>query len=108
MDIQGRPRMSRELLRRLSRSNTPDDVPLGRAVDSSSDVSMDVRRNLYRNSHLGSRQPVRRVGGEMGKPVRRPDRGDPAVVEPKKIDSSQNRPSAGFSEPSVRKYNRYK
>lgn len=105
--------MSRELLERLSRHGAAyGDEPMGSTIAGAGQVSMDTRRSLYRNSHLGGKHGVRQMGAEIAvsRPSRRPNpRPDDAPQAPGKVDTGQNRPSAGFhfQEPQGRKYDPY-
>ena len=107
MDINGKhnPKMSRELVQRLSHSIDPGRQQLGIATDSARGVNSEVRRNVYRSSHLGQNHGVRQMGAEIGRPVSLDRKG--GVPQLKPIDSGQNRSSAGFQEPKGRGYSPY-
>ena len=96
--------MSRELVSRLSGSLGPNRERLGSVTNyDAHSPGMDVRRNIYRSSHLGQNHGVRQMGTELGRPARSNER--KADVPLKSVETGQNRPSAGFQEPSSRKYN---
>ncbi len=103
MDVQGRPKMSRALVQRLSQSVGRGHQPLG-TVGSSVTPDLAVRRNIYRQSHLGASHHVRQVGAEIGGSRRQ--RGVSASPENEHLSTNQNRPSAGFDVTS-RKYDPY-
>ena len=97
--------MSRELLERLSsqRPNQPDAYG-GQPVGSAPFAR--ARRQNYRDSMLGAQHNnVRRMGAEMGRPVGGYSRGKgDKPGSGQRVDSGQNRPSAGFKEPPGRGY----
>ena len=104
MDIQGKPKMSRALVRRLSHAIDSGRQALGPA-SAVNTPDLAVRRTIYRQSHLGSSHGIRRVGAEFGVP-RRLDRKDTIASKPEHLSTDANRPSAGF-EATNRKYDPY-
>lgn len=73
----------------------------------SSHTISQFRKQGYRNSMIGARQGIRRMGTEIGGPTPQ----HPHVHINKKnlesIETGSNRPSAGFKEPSSRRYDPY-
>ena len=109
MDIQGpsgKPEMSRELVERLSHAIDSGRQQFGVVAGDTRAPDMNVRRNVYRSSHLGSGHGIRQMGNELGTPRRHPHHRD-GTPTPERLATDQNRPSAGFKEPSPRGYNPY-
>lgn len=121
MDAQGKPRMSRELLQRLAKPQQLTQ-PVGSQGSAQMRQSFAERKQVeqnrrivhsYQESHLGTRSfrssDVRQMGSELGRPRRRPstDTSSAKGGVVNRIDSGQNRPSAGFKEPPARGYNPY-
>ena len=105
MDIKGKPKMSRELIERLSYTPSSTSQAFGVATGGVRTPSMDARRNVYRNSHLGRCYGVRQVGTEIGGSPHSGRKDMRPTLE--HVPTSVNRPSAGFREPPARGYNPY-
>lgn len=121
MDAQGKPRMSRAMIRRLGGCMTDDQVSATAQAHVSFNERRHRERNLdrrhvanYRTSRLASRTHVRQPGMELGVP-RQPKekheihnvRGHRRPSDAERMQSGVNRPSAGFVEPPGRRFNPY-
>ena len=105
MDIKGKPKMSRELIERLSYTPSSTSQAFGVATGGVRTPSMDARRNVYRNSQLGQRYGVRQLGTEIGGSPHSGRKDMRPTLE--HLPTNANRPSAGFREPPARGYNPY-
>lgn len=112
MQNNQKPIMSRELLQRVGGSIQPQPTQ----PTTQSQLTFAKRAHIEQNrQHIGRygeslvgsqplRAEVRQMGTEMGK--RRMGKGQPAR-QLNRMNSGQNRPSAGFCEPPARQYNPY-
>ena len=119
MDVNGKPRMSRDMMGRIMHSQ-PLNQPAA-VGGAPSKVPTPAQRSLharssrvggYGTSQLGARSFVRQFGTEISAPAkshsdRRHQSQSGQISSEKRIDSQQNRPSAGFKEPPARGYNPY-
>lgn len=111
MSNSSKPEMSRRLLGRMIRndkSSRPNGKVVGPAAPASfrDRVAKDRNRQAigrYSDSILGKRYGVRRVSSEFSSS--RPTSTDGDEFE--RLETGQNRPSAGFKEPEGRKYDPY-
>lgn len=123
MDASGKPIASRELLERMIRDQSipagkRDEVATAQTVQSF-EARMQLEKNRalvrgYKDSKLGMQtvraEEVRQMGMEIGygRKKKRPTFNKPkdtGGTPNNRVDSGQNRPSAGFQEPPSRNYN---
>lgn len=115
MDANGKPMMSRELLQRLTAVDPPTVSAVGVSAQSSQPQSFAQRRRsefdrkrvaAYRQSSLGAqhfRTEIDPVSHRRPSPTpSQPQDG------PQRVETGQNRPSAGFQEPPSRRYDPYR
>lgn len=108
-----RPQMSRGLLRRLLDADdriSDDRATATRLTSVRFSDRVRVERNRqnvgrYGDSMLGAHYGIRQVGAEIG--IRRRRSGDTKDEKPQRVETNQNRPSAGFKEPTGRNYDPY-
>ena len=120
MDGNGRPPMTRGMMNRIMKSQPSEPTSAFGSVStqpsSSTQRSLHTRGDRvggYGTSQLGGRSLVRQFGAEISSPsksridrMRRPQQSQTGGSG-QRVNSQQNRPSAGFKEPSGRNYDPY-
>jgi len=109
---QDKPPMSRGLLKRLMGGN-----PVSKGLSSQQShqsfaerQKIDKNRQLirsYRDSKLGQQTSMKPNSVDLKSDELIADARSAEKTPPKRIETGQNRPSAGFQEPPSRRYNPY-